>query len=60
MEKEIRLYGPLAKFIGQRKFLAEISSAGEAIRMLLANFPDWNATWLTSTTKSLLIVTKAI
>jgi predicted phage tail protein len=39
MEREIRLYGPLAKFIGQRKFLAEISSAGEAIRMLLANFP---------------------
>ena len=39
MEKEVRLYGPLAKFIGQRKFLAEISSAGEAIRMLLANFP---------------------
>ena len=39
MEKEDRLYGPLAKFVGQRKFLAEISSAGEAIRMLLANFP---------------------
>jgi len=39
MEKEIRLYGPLAKFIGQRKFLAEISSAGEAISMLLVNFP---------------------
>jgi predicted phage tail protein len=39
MEKEIRLYGPLAKFVGQRKFLAEISSAGEAVRMLLANFP---------------------
>jgi predicted phage tail protein len=39
MEKEIRLYGPLAKFVGQRKFLAEINSAGEAIRMLLANFP---------------------
>ena len=39
MEKEIRLYGPLAKFIGQRKILAEISSAGEAVRMLLANFP---------------------
>jgi len=39
MEKEIRLYGPLAKFVGQRKFLAEISSAGEAIRMLLVNFP---------------------
>ena len=39
MEKEVRLYGPLAKFVGQRKFWAEISSAGEAIRMLLANFP---------------------
>jgi predicted phage tail protein len=39
MEKEVRLYGPLAKFVGQRKFLAEVSSAGEAIRMLLANFP---------------------
>jgi len=39
MEKEVRLYGPLAKFVGQRKFLAEISNAGEAVRMLLANFP---------------------
>ena len=39
MEREVKLYGPLAKFIGQRRFLAEVSSAGEAIRMLLANFP---------------------
>ena len=39
MEREVRVYGPLAKFVGQRRFLAEISSAGEAIRMLLANFP---------------------
>ena len=39
MEKEVRLYGPLAKFVGQRKIMAEISSAGEAVRMLLANFP---------------------
>mgnify|MGYP003342971051 CR=1 FL=1 len=39
MEREIRLYGSLAKFIGQRKFMAEVASAGEAIRMLLANFP---------------------
>lgn len=39
MEKEVRVYGPLAKFIGQRRFLAEVSSAGEAVRMLLANFP---------------------
>lgn len=49
MEKEIRLYGPLAKFIGKRRFFAEVSSAGEAIRMLVANFPglerhmaDWH------------------
>jgi len=39
MEREIRLYGPLAKFVGQRKFLAEVASAAEAVRMLLANFP---------------------
>ena len=39
MEKEIRLYGPLAKFVGQRRFFAEVSSAAEAVRMLLANFP---------------------
>lgn len=39
MKREVKLYGPLAKFVGQRKFLAEISSAGEAVRMLLANFP---------------------
>ena len=39
MVREVKLYGALAKFVGQRRFLAEISSAGEAIRMLLANFP---------------------
>jgi predicted phage tail protein len=39
MEREIRLYGPLAKFVGQRKFLAEVASAAEAVRMLLVNFP---------------------
>lgn len=37
--REVKLYGALAKFVGQRQFVAEISSAGEAIRMLLANFP---------------------
>ena len=36
--REIKLYGALAKFVGQRRFVAETSSAGEAIRMLLANF----------------------
>lgn len=39
MEREVRLYGPLAKFVGQRKFMAEVASAGEAVRMLLVNFP---------------------
>ena len=39
MVREVKLYGALAKFVGQRRFLAEINSAGEAIRMLLANFP---------------------
>lgn len=49
MQKEVKLYGPLAKFVGRRSFLAEVSSAAEAIRMLLANFPglerhmaEWN------------------
>jgi len=37
--REVRLYGALAKFVGQRRFVAEVSSAGEAIRMLVANFP---------------------
>jgi len=37
--REIKLYGALAKFVGERRFVAEISSAGEAVRMLLANFP---------------------
>lgn len=39
MNREVKLYGPLAKFVGQRSFLAEINTAGEAVRMLLANFP---------------------
>ena len=39
MVREVELYGALAKFVGQRRFLAEVSSAGEAMRMLLANFP---------------------
>ena len=39
MEREVKVYGPLAKFVGQRRFLAEVGSAAEAVRMLLANFP---------------------
>ena len=37
--REIRLYGKLAKFIGKRVFRADVGSAAEAVRFLLANFP---------------------
>jgi predicted phage tail protein len=40
MLKTIRLYGQLAKFVGKRVFKAEVSSAAEAVRFLLANFPQ--------------------
>ena len=39
MLREIKLYGQLAKFVGHRKLKAAVSSAGEAVRFLLANFP---------------------
>jgi len=39
MLREIRLYGKLAKFVGQRSFQAAVSNAAEAVRFLLANFP---------------------
>jgi len=38
--REIRVYGKLAKFLKRRVFRAEIASAAEAIRFLLANFPE--------------------
>ena len=40
MLREIRVYGRLAKFLGRRKFKAQVSSAAEAVRFLLANFPQ--------------------
>jgi len=40
MLREIRVYGQLAKFLGRRTFKAAVSSAAEAIRFLLANFPQ--------------------
>lgn len=40
MLREIRLYGRLAKFIGKRVLRAEVSSAAEAVRFLLANWPQ--------------------
>lgn len=39
MLREIRVYGRLAKFLGQRVFKADVSNAAEAVRFLLANFP---------------------
>ena len=36
----IRVYGRLARFLGRRTFCAEVASAAEAVRFLLANFPQ--------------------
>lgn len=35
----IKVYGSLAKFLGQRVFHADVNSAAEAVRFLAANFP---------------------
>lgn len=40
MLREIRLYGRLAKFLKRRVFKADVSSAADAVRFLLANFPQ--------------------
>ena len=39
MLRTIRIYGRLAKFLKRRVFSADVSSAAEAVRFLLANFP---------------------
>jgi predicted phage tail protein len=39
MLRKIKLYGSLAKFIGKRVLEADVATAAEAVRMLLANFP---------------------
>ena len=39
MLSKIKVYGRLARFLGQRTFEAEINSSVDAIRFLLANFP---------------------
>lgn len=39
MLSKVRVYGRIAKFLKRRVFDAEISSAAEAVRFLLANFP---------------------
>jgi predicted phage tail protein len=43
MLRKIKLYGPLAKFVGQRVFKADVANAAEAVRFLLANFPKLEA-----------------
>ena len=40
MFRVIKVYGKLAKHLGQRSFKAAISTPAEAIRFLLANFPS--------------------
>jgi predicted phage tail protein len=40
MLRTIRIYGALARFLKRRVFRAEVANAAEAIRFLLANFPE--------------------
>ena len=40
MLRKIRLYGELAKCIGHRVLEADVASAAEAVRFLLANWPE--------------------
>jgi predicted phage tail protein len=43
MLRKIKLYGKLAKFIGKRVLEADVASAAEAVRFLLANWPELEA-----------------
>ena len=38
MLRKIKLYGPLAKFVGKKVLKASVSSAAEAVRFLVVNF----------------------
>ena len=40
MLRKVRLYGRLAEFVGRKVIEADLSSAAEAVRMLIANFPE--------------------
>ena len=40
MLRKIKLYGELAKFLGQKTFEAEVHNAAQAIRFLVVNFPE--------------------
>lgn len=43
MLRKIKLYGELAKFLGQKTLEAEVSNAAQAIRFLVVNFPQLEA-----------------
>ena len=43
MLRKIKLYGKLATFIGHRVLEADVASAAEAVRFLLANWPELEA-----------------
>jgi predicted phage tail protein len=40
MLRKIKLYGRLAKFIGKRTLQADVATAAEAVRFLVANWPE--------------------
>lgn len=40
MLRKIRLYGQLAKFVGHRVLEADVASAAESVRFMLANWPE--------------------
>ena len=40
MLRKIKLYGELAKFLGQKTLEAEVNNAAQAIRFLVVNFPQ--------------------
>jgi predicted phage tail protein len=43
MLRKVKLYGELAKFLGQKTLEAEVHSAAQAIRFLVVNFPQLEA-----------------
>ena len=43
MLRKIKLYGKLAKFIGHRVLEADVATAAEAVRFLVANWPEAEA-----------------
>ena len=40
MLRKIKLYGPLAKFLGKRVLKADVSNAAEAVQFMVVNWPE--------------------